>query len=295
MTLIQTPPVADGLRVMTFNLLAASKKRRRFPWEQRLQGIVDVFEQQRPDVVGTQEANLSQLNDLRERLPGYDYTGEANLGPGRAEHQDAWYNAIFYRRDRIRRLPTPGESFWLSPRPLEPASRFVLASRPRLAVWSFFEHRPTGRPLLFGTTHLEAFLPGHRRHGARLLQQYIQRKLAEMGEDMPVFLTGDFNAAASAREIRTLAEQTADRAGLHDAWSTGGGLEGRAGATFRGLGMRDRLGNLLFGPRRIDYVFYRPRLEVRSVSRVDFARLGELGAVPPSDHFPVLAEFQLAS
>ncbi len=280
---------------MTFNLLAASKKRRRYPWEQRLQGIVDVFAQQRPDVIGTQEANLSQLEDLRERLPEYDYTGEANLGPAHAEHADAWYNAIFYRRDRIRRLPTPGESFWLSPRPAEAGSRFALASRPRMAVWSFFEHRPTGRPLLFGTTHLEAFLPGHRRHGARLLQQYIQRKLQEMGEEMPVFLTGDFNAAATTREIRALAEQTVDRAGLHDAWSAGGGIEGAAGATFRGLGLRDRLGKLLMGHRRIDYVFFRPQLDVRRVTRVDFDRPGRDTALPPSDHFPVLAEFQLAS
>jgi endonuclease/exonuclease/phosphatase family metal-dependent hydrolase len=293
--LIQTPPAANDLRVMTFNLLAASKKRKRFPWEQRLDGIVRVFAEQRPDIVGTQEANLSQLEDLRERLPDYDYTGEANLGPGQAEHQDAWYNAIFYRRDRVRRLPTPGESFWLSPRPEEPASRFVLASRPRLAVWSFFEQRTTGQPLMFGTTHLEAFLPGHRRHGARLLQEFIARKLQEVGEEMPVFLTGDFNAGARSREIRSLVEHTATRSGLYDAWNEAGGLDDRQGATFRGLGLRDRLGNLLLGPRRIDYVFYRPQLEIRGVHRVDFDRLVQPGTLPPSDHFPVMAEFRLAS
>jgi len=293
--LIQTPPAPDSLRVMTFNLLAAAKKRRRFPWEQRLEGIVDVFRDQRPDIVGTQEANLSQLEDLRERLPEYDYTGEANLGPSLAHHENAWYNAIFYRRDRVRRLPTPGEAFWLSPRPDQPASRFVLASRPRVAVWSFFEHRASQRPLLFGTTHLEAFLPGHRRYGARLLQEYIQRKLVEMGEEMPVFLTGDFNAGVRSPEIRALAEQTVDRAGLLDAWSEAGQLESPAGATFRGLGLRDRLGNLLLGHRRIDYVFYRPRLEVRDVHRVDFAAIARPGALPPSDHFPVLAEFGLAA
>lgn len=287
--------IQNNLRVMTFNLLSASKKRKQFPWEQRRDGIVEVFRALRPDVVGTQEANLFQLYDLRDRLPEYDFTGEGNLGPARSHSGDSWYSAIFYRRDTVRRLPTPGEAFWLSPQPEQPASRFALASRPRVAVWSLFEHRATRRPFLFGTTHLEAFMPGHRRHGARLIQEFVSRKLREMGQEMPVFLTGDFNAHAGAPEIRDLGRETRDRAGLIDAWSHAGGSEDRHGATFRGLDLRDRIGNWLLGHRRIDYVFFRPQLEVHSVERIDFDQLLEGASLPPSDHFPVLAEFSLAS
>lgn len=280
---------------MTFNLLSASKKRRTFPWEQRREGIVEVFDALQPDVVGTQEANLEQLNDLRDRLPDYEFTGEGNLGPLRSHSEQNWYSAIFYRRESVRRLPMPGASFWLSPQPEQPASRFALASRPRVAVWSLFEHRASGKPFLFGTTHLEAFMPGHRRHGARLIQEFVSRKLREMGQDMPVFLTGDFNAAAGAPEIRDLARETGDRAALYDAWQHAGHGEDRQGATFRGLDLRDRIGNWLLGHRRIDYVFFRPQLEVREVERVDFDRLLERSGPPPSDHYPVLAEFKLAS
>jgi endonuclease/exonuclease/phosphatase family metal-dependent hydrolase len=60
------------------------------------------------------------------------------------------------------------------------------------------------------------------------------------------------------------------------------------------MGLRDRLGNLLLGPRRIDYVFYRPRLEVVRVRRIDDALASHRSATP-SDHYPVLAEFRLAS
>ena len=286
--------IQNNLRVMTFNLLSASKKRKHFPWEERRDGIVEVFRALKPDVVGTQEANLAQLNDLRERLPEYDYTGVGNLGPGQSHNDDSWYSAIFYRRDTVRRRPTPDEVFWLSPRPDEPASRFALASRPRVAVWSFFEHRTTGRPFLFGTTHLEAFMPGHRREGARLIQEFVQRKLEEMGQEMPVFLTGDFNAEANTPEIRDLGRQTSERAGLYDAWSHAGRDEARQSATFRGLDLRDRIGNWLLGHRRIDYVFFRPQLEVCSVTRIDFDGLLDGATLPPSDHFPVLAEFALA-
>jgi endonuclease/exonuclease/phosphatase family metal-dependent hydrolase len=285
-----------NLRVMTFNLLSASKKRKTFPWEERREGIVKVFETLQPDVVGTQEANLEQLNDLRDRLPDYEFTGEGNLGPLRSHSDRSWYSAIFYRRETVRRLPMPGASFWLSPQPEQPASRFALASRPRVAAWSLFEHRGSGQPFLFGTTHLEAFMRGHRRHGARLIQEFVSRKLRELGHDVPVFLTGDFNAGADAPEIRDLGRETMERAGLIDAWRHAGHGEDRHGATFRGLDLRDRIGNWLLGHRRIDYVFFRgPQLEVREVERVDFDRLLASRAAPPSDHYPVLAEFSLAS
>ncbi len=287
--------IQNNLRVMTFNLLAAGKKTKRFPWTERRDGIVAIFQALQPDVVGTQEANLEQLNDLRERLPDYEFTGEGNLGPLRSHSADSWYSAIFYRRETVRRLPAPGEAFWLSPQPAQPASRFALASRPRVAVWSHFEHRPTRRPFLFGTTHLEAFLPGHRRRGARLLQEFIARKLREMGQEMPVFLTGDFNAVADTPEIRGLVGETGGRGvTLYDAWSEAGGREDQRGATYRGLDLRDRLGKILLGHRRIDYVFFRPQLEIHAVTRIDFDRLLAPAAAPPSDHFPVLAEFKLA-
>jgi len=286
--------IQNNLRVMTFNLLSAGKKQKRFPWTERRDGIVKVFETLQPDVVGTQEANLSQLHDLRDRLPGYEFTGEGNLGPLRSHSADSWYSAIFYRRETVRRLPSDDMSFWLSPQPELPASRFALASRPRVAVWSLFEHRRTGRPFLFGTTHLEAFMAGHRRQGARLIQEFISRKLQEMGQEMPVFLTGDFNAVAAAREIRDFGLETQGRAALYDAWSQAGGLEGRDAATFRGLDLRDRLGNLLMGHRRIDYVFFRPQLEIHTVARIDFDQVLEGIGAPPSDHFPVMAEFKLA-
>jgi endonuclease/exonuclease/phosphatase family metal-dependent hydrolase len=279
---------------MTFNLLSASKHSRNFPWEERCEGIVEVFRSLQPDIVGTQEANLEQLNDLRDRLPEYDFTGEGNLGPSRSHSADNWYNAIFFRRETVQRRPMPGASFWLSPQPQKPASRFALASRPRVAVWSLFEHRASGKPFLFGTTHLEAFMPGHRRRGARLIQEFVSAKLRELGQEMPVFLTGDFNAGSGTREIRDLSCETDDRAGLIDAWQHAGREEDRHGATFRGLDLRDRIGNWLLGHRRIDYVFFRPQLEVREIERVDFDHLLDGAGLPPSDHYPVLAEFKLA-
>lgn len=283
------------LRVMTYNLLAAGKKRN-FPWEHRVDSVVELFQHLQPDVVGTQEANYRQIMDLKDRLPGYHVFGEGNLGPNQARHEDSWYSAIFYRPDRVKRLASPGDRFWLSPQPARPASRFALASRPRVAVWSTFEHLESGQPFLFGTTHLEAFHPGHRREGVRLLQNYIGQKLRELGEEMPVFLTGDFNAEASAAEIRHLQMDTSHGPALQDAWREAGRDESRDGATFRGLDLRDRVGNWLLGHRRIDYVFFRGRpVKIETVEKVNYADYLAQDAVPPSDHDPVMARFKLAS
>lgn len=285
----------DVLRVMTYNLLSAEKKRKRFPWQDRRESVVELLNRLEPDVIGTQEANFAQIRDLQAALPQYGVVAAGNLGPDRARHDSNWYSAVFYHRERIERVEQPGERFWLSPEPQRPASRFALASRPRVAVWALLRQRATGQRFLFGTTHLEAFMPGHRREGARLLQSYVGRKLRELGEEIPVFLTGDFNARSDTAEIRRLTLDTTAGPALHDAWQAAGLDDDRAAATFRGLDLRDRVGNWLLGHRRIDYVFFRPRLSVEAIERVDYQQYLSMQHVPPSDHDPVLASFRLAS
>ena len=54
---------------MTFNLLTSTKKQRSHPWRLRRRSVARIFQRYQPDVVGTQEANLSQLRELAELLP----------------------------------------------------------------------------------------------------------------------------------------------------------------------------------------------------------------------------------
>lgn len=286
------------LRVMTFNLLTATKKRRSHPWRLRKRNIARIFERMQPDVVGTQEANYKQLQELAALLPDYAFVGEGNLGPDRAHDEGSWYCAIFYRKDRVRPLggEGAGDVMWLSPTPEVPASQYHLGTRPRLVTWHTFE-LVGGRQFVFGTTHLEAINGWHRQRSARQIRDYVNRKVAEMGPHVPVFLTGDFNAGAGSREIRAMVAERDQDAPLYDAWAEAGheapDAPSRAG-TFRGLGLRDRVGHRLLGPRRIDYVFFRPRLTIRAVDRVDYSDMEHRQAALPSDHYPVLAEFALA-
>jgi endonuclease/exonuclease/phosphatase family metal-dependent hydrolase len=283
------------LRVMTFNLLTETKKRRSHPWRLRKRNIARIFQRMQPDVVGTQEANYKQLLELAALLPDYAFVGEGNLGPERAGDAESWYCAIFYRKDRVRLVggEQAGDVMWLSPTPAVPASQYHLGTRPRLVTWHTFELVGGGRQFVFGTTHLEAVNRWHRQRSARQLRDYVNRKVQEMGSHVPVFLTGDFNAGAGSREIRAMVAEHSDDASLYDAWAEAGTDKASAG-TFRGLGLRDKVGHRLLGPRRIDYVFFRPRLTIRAVNRVDYGDMEHREYALPSDHYPVLAEFALA-
>ncbi len=287
-----------NLRVMTFNLLTATKKRRSHPWRLRKRNIAKIFEALQPDVVGTQEANYQQLCELAALLPNYEFVGEGNLGRDQAHHEGNWYCATFYRKDRVRPVDSTdlGDTEWLSPTPAVPASQYSLGTRPRLVTWNTFELIGSGKQFVFGTTHLEAINGWHRRKSAVQLRQYISRKVAEMGSETPIFLTGDFNAVSSSPEIRAMgADLGQDLTPMFDAWAEARSDDDPAsGGTFRGLGLRDKVSHKLLGPRRIDYVFFRPRLAIRSIDRIDFGGLEHRERALPSDHYPVLAEFSLA-
>ena len=285
-----------NLRVMTFNLLTSTKKRRSHPWRLRKRNIARIFSELRPDVVGTQEANFKQLRELAELLPDYEFIGEGNLGRQMAHSDSNWYCATFYRRDRVRPIDDAGtgDTHWLSPTPEVPASQYRLGTRPRLVTWNTFEMIGSGRQFVFGTTHLEAINGWHRKKSARQMREYISNKVSMLGPDIPVFLTGDFNACAHSPEIKAMGDDFGNLEPMYDAWTEGCDGNCQDGATFRGLGLRDKVGHRLLGPRRIDYVFFRPRLSVRSVSRIDFSAMEHRENALPSDHYPVLAEFALA-
>ncbi len=286
----QTP-----LRLMTFNLLTSTKLRRTHPWRLRKYGVARIFRKYQPDVVGTQEANLHQLLELSELLPDYEFLGVGNLsGTALADSVHNWYCAVFYRRDTVRPAEEEGDAYWLSPTPEVPGSQFQLGTRPRLATWYTFEHIPTRRDFVFGTTHLEAISGRHRQKSADLLGGYIADKVRSMGEETPLFLTGDFNAVASSPEIRRLHSRVAgDGVSLFDAWKEAGSADPLAGATFRGLGRWGQFSQLLMGPRRIDYIFFRPQLQVLKARKIHFDGIVSSKHALPSDHFPVLADFLL--
>lgn len=262
------PVAEDGvldLRVMSFNIRYENPgDPGSRAWRQRIAGAVRMIREEKPDVIGLQEALHGQAADLRASLPDYGFYGIGRDDGGRQGE----YSAILYQKDRFVPDPADSGTFWLSATPEVPGSRTWGNEIPRVATWVRFDDRATGRGFYVFNTHWD-----HRSQSSRVESgALISRRIAERKRpDQPVVLLGDFNAVSGNPAVASLLES-----GLEDVW-----------ARFR-PGARDST-TLHFwegsraGRRKVDHIFVSGGAEISDADIRD----GDDPMV--SDHFPVTA------
>jgi endonuclease/exonuclease/phosphatase family metal-dependent hydrolase len=124
-----TPILAgEPLKAMTYNLRLATGADGENVWSKRKDFAVQVIRDANPDVLGVQEAQPSQVDELVAALPEY-----MNVGVGRRPDGSDEFSAIYFRRDRFH-LSDAG-TFWLSDTPTVPGSTTWGNSLPRIATW----------------------------------------------------------------------------------------------------------------------------------------------------------------
>lgn len=261
-----TPAPRDQpLRVMSFNVRLPIETDGANRWEARRELAAQAIADAAPDVIGTQELHKPQGDWLVERLPRYAWFGRDRRGGHGDEHM-----GVFYRSDRLRVLESG--DFWLSDTPDVPGSITWGHPFPRMATWALFERIADGRRFYLFNTHLpyREEDSAARERGARLLAE----RIAALPADVPVVVTGDFNATPGGPVHAALSTT------LRDAWETAPRRSGPA-ETFHAFGGT--------ADRRIDWILVRgfEVLEARTLDACD----GEGGRCP-SDHFPVLAELR---
>ncbi|HWH08216.1 MAG TPA: endonuclease/exonuclease/phosphatase family protein [Candidatus Thermoplasmatota archaeon] len=250
-----------SVKVMTFNLRRDKASDGENGWEQRRHAAAEVIRRHAPDLVGTQEGLPGQVGYLESHFPEYGFLGEARFG-GRNDE----FNAILYRKDRFKVLGTG--NFWLSDTPDVPGSRTWGNLVPRMATWARFMDKDTGNVFHHLNTHLDHLVPRARKLGALLIQKRLP-------QDVPVLMTGDFNALQQGGTYRYLTRA----AGLTDSrWACATPVESRWNATFHHFTGR--------GLYRIDYVLGRHLARYSDYQVVRDRVEGKL----PSDHFPVVAQ-----
>ena len=152
-------------------------------WGQRFPHIAAQIRFHELDIVGTQEAYRHQLDDLKGSLPGYDFIGVGrNDGKEMGEH-----SAIFYRTDRFEVVDEG--NFWLAEQTDRPVKGWD-AVLPRICTWGKFRDKGNGMVFLFFNLHMDHVGKVARSKSAQLVLQRIEQ---EMGDSIPVVLTGDFN------------------------------------------------------------------------------------------------------
>lgn len=163
-------------------------------WNVRKDRVADYIKDNQLDIVGMQEVLHGQLEDLRIRLPEYDYVGVGRTD-GKTQGE---YSPVFFLRDKFKVLKKG--NFWLSETPDVPGSKGWDAALERIASYVKLKDITTGKIFMAVNTHFDHVGVVARRESAKLIMQKIQ----EIVGKRPAVVTGDFNVTEEDEAYTTM-------------------------------------------------------------------------------------------
>lgn len=265
----------DLLKVMSFNLKNAYRKKGPNIWEKRRDMAASIFEFHQVVVSGLQEALIRQINDLEDRLPDYDW-----LGVGRDDGKnEGEFNPIFYRKDRLQ--VKKNDTFWLAEKTDEPGKMGWDAACSRIVTWARFLDKKTGQEFYFFNTHFDHEGQEAQKKSAVLLLA----KIDDIAGDLPVIVTGDFNVQPSSEPYHILTDSRNEKS-LQDSKSVAVKPHHGPDSTFHGFKGLDNQKQ----ENRIDYIFVKNGVKVLQ----EGVLCDRLEGRYVSDHFPVLAKIKFS-
>lgn len=246
------------LKIFTFNVRVCVDKGAN-DFDLRKHRIVELIGNEKPDIVGFQEATDRMREELAAMLDGYFV-----VGCGREKNYRGESAAVAFRADKFELLKL--DNFWLSATPYIAGSRYGedQSNCPRITTAALLVEKSGGKPFWFINTHLDHIGSTARLLAATQLMQFISQ------QKEPCILTGDFNAGPSAKEIRAFGDNA--HLGLIDCTANISG-------TFHDYGKMEKMS-------KIDYIFTNMPCDVsKSFAYPDEAPNGTYY----SDHLPVCA------
>lgn len=256
------PP--ELLKVMTLNVRQPDQDDGVNAWENRKGLLLDTILTSDPDLIGTQELFALQAEYISTRASHYAWFGTGRFGDARDKHV-----GIFYKRDKLRLIESG--DFWLSETPDVSGSSSWNIIRPRQVSWGQLETEAGHR-----FHHYNTHFP-YRKEEQHARVRTADLLLQRIGLQSPVLLTADFNSSPDGEIYRHLT------AAFQDAWPTARDRSGPE-ATLNGFGKAPN-------PRRLDWILYRANWSVLLCETIATSCDG----IYPSDHYPVVAVFNLVS
>jgi endonuclease/exonuclease/phosphatase family metal-dependent hydrolase len=259
------------LRVMTYNLrYLNSTDPSPHTWAERVPTIKKLIQKEQPDIIGTQEAVYQQIQDLKDQLPEYNWIGLGREGGSKGE-----YSAIFYNENKY--TPLEYDHYWLSDTPNVIGSKSWGNQIPRMVTWAKFLDKRSNQQFYVVNTHFDHQSPEAREKSAAL----ILEKTKAFNPDLPVILTGDFNAGPTSLPHQTLTKDGE----FSDLWDTAQTRVNEDLGTFNGF--NDPTGQ---GPeRRIDWILAKGNILAKTIEIVNYQKNGQF----PSDHYPVMTDLTM--
>lgn len=254
-------------RVLTYNLRFDRSDAEQDPtrpgdpdhWPDRVPLMQALLREERPDLLGVQEA-LPGMLPLVDEAIGADHV---RLGRGRGRHGGGEASCLYVdtRRFDVR----DHGQLALSDTPEVPGSRSWGNTIPRIATWARLADRDSGRELYWVNTHLDHRSGPAQRRAAEFLSLLIE------DSELPSILTGDFNVGPGSRPYRILTDTS-----LRDTFT------GPEQPTYHGY-RQPPVGE------RIDWILATEHFAVEDTAVVTGERDGRF----PSDHAAVRADLRL--
>lgn len=258
-----------GLRVMTFNIRNSYAWDGENDWKHRNELVYQTIRDYSPAILGLQEANHAQQNELLSALPEYDFVGIGAKGGTKGQ-----YCSILYLKNRFRVDKT--ETYWLSDTPTVPSSTWG-NHHLRIFTYARLVEKETGDIIHTYNCHLDDGSKKAREKSVRQIGEHI----LQQASNEPFVFMGDFNAPENSITIQQIGKFKAEHEGtIH-----------LASDSFRMIHPQKKDVGTYHGYKgniqgdKIDSIFVPPTTEVSEASIVRTSSNDRY----PSDHFPVTA------
>lgn len=262
----------EPVRVLSFNVryINGEDKGTR-TWLARRDQVGTVIREDRPDIVGLQEAFRTMLDDIGSRVPGYE-----EVGVGREDGKlKGEFAGILVRKDRMTVMESG--TFWLSDTPEIPNSKTWQNRVTRVCTWAKLLDRANNRELYIYNTHLDHESQEAREKGLAQIMAHVTARHSQG----PFILTGDFNAGEDNPAITKL---KADALRPVDTWrELHKDVPSEESGTSSGFGGKRN-------SAKIDYIFVPQGTKILDAEIIHRNEDG----VFPSDHFPIRATVEFA-
>ena len=254
------------IKVCSFNLRFDTPSDGINAFSNRLSRVLEVIREEKPDLIGFQEATDGMRKQLADNLPEYTV-----LGCGRGKDYRGESTAVAVLRDRFELISC--DNFWLSPTPRVPGSRFAGVGQsgcPRVTTCIRVKPLDGENTFRFCNTHLD-----HKGETARLLGIYEVMQYLSASDERFV-LVGDLNALPDSEVIAALGRAQPTGREIVEASRALGG-------TFHYFGKMEK--NI-----KIDYIFTDGETDEAEAYMVEKE---PVEGVYVSDHHPIFATIEI--
>lgn len=258
----------ENIRVMTYNIRCGfcEDSSDVNNWSNRKYLVAYIIKSHNPDLIGLQEAEMFQVNELIDMLGEYDW-----YGISREDGKDKGEStAILYRKKRFELIEK--QTLWLSETP-ELVSKGWDGAFKRTVTITKLKDIVSSNEFYYLNTHFDHIGEIARTESSRLIVKIIDK----YSTDYPVILSGDFNSTSSSEGYKIISSKLFDSKSISTTENIGGNI------SFNGFGKDIQPDN------KIDFIFVNDKVEVLN----HIIDITTFNGLYPSDHYPVISETKL--